>query len=48
MTFFAQHRGSVRASHPASQGSSLGVSKIFLKKFKFLNALEIYRQQCTA
>ena len=34
---------SVRASHPAGLGSSLGVSKIL-----FLDVVEIYRPQCTA
>ena len=43
----AQHRGSVRTSHPAGPGSILGVSKIFFE-FEFLDVVEIYQQQCTA
>ena len=34
---------SIRASHPAGLGSSLGISKIL-----FLDFVEIYRPQCTA
>ena len=32
----------------AGPGSSLGVSKIFSEKIKFLDVIKIYRQQCTA
>ena len=34
--------------NPAVLGLSLGVSKMFLGKFEFIDVVEIYQQQCTA